>query len=218
MKTTPIPAANIYEFACDLNLIDRAFSDLKSYTFEWNEPGSVDTGNFTAAGYLDSKNKVSWYYKELFNWMQDCLDQVSNETIKVPLVISDSWVTKTEYKQRSSIHCHSWSVFSGVLYFSEHKSSTLKFEYNDHTIERFGKLFENNNHRHLEVVPEKGKFLIFPSDIHHSIQTHTELKNIRYSLAINTFFSGEISKEVTGVLQNNVVTVKDRFLQWKEQQ
>jgi hypothetical protein len=218
MKITPIPAANIYEFECDLNLIDRAFSDFKSYTVEWNQPGSVDNGNFTAAGYLDSKNKVSWYHEELFNWMQDCLDQVTEQTIKVPLIISDSWVTKTEYKQRSIMHHHTWSVFSGVLYFDNHTSSKLKFEYNDHTIERFGKLFENNNHRHLEVVPEKGKFLIFPSDIYHSIQTHTELKNTRYSLAINTFFNGETSNEVTGVLQNNVVTVKDRFLQLKAQQ
>ena len=219
MKITPIPAAHIYEFECDLDLLERAFADIKSYNFHWSEEESDhDTGTLTSGGYLDKKNKVSWYHEELFNWMQGCVDQVANETIKVPLAISDSWVTKTEYKQRSTVHRHSWSVFSGVLYFSEHKSSTIRFQYFDHNRERFGNLFVDSRQGMLEYTPAKGKFLIFPSDIYHSIQVHTEPTNIRYSLAINTFFNGKIATDVTCVLQNNVVTVKDRFLQWKEQQ
>jgi hypothetical protein len=218
MKITPIPSANIYEFECDLALLERAFDDFKSYKIDWNEPGIAPSGTLTASGYIDSKNKVSWYHEELFNWMQSCVDQVANETIKVPLVISDSWVTKTEYKQRSVMHLHSWSVFSGVLYFSEHKSSTLRFEYNDHNKARFGNLFEDVSQGHIEYTPTRCKFILFPSDIVHSVQVHKELKNTRYSLAINTFFNGNEQDGVTNVLQNNVVTVKDRFLQWKKQQ
>jgi hypothetical protein len=218
MKITPIPSANIYEFECDLDLLERAFEDFKSYKIEWNEPGIGEPGTFTASGYIDTKNKVAWYHEELFNWMQNCIDQVAEKTLKVPVVTSDSWVTKTMYKQRSIVHLHSWSVFSGVLYFTEHKSSTLRFEYDDHNRARFGNLFLDSKQNHIEYIPTKGKFIIFPSDIFHSIQTHTELKNIRYSLAINTFFNGTVSDDVTTVLQNNIVTVKDRFLQWKAQQ
>ena len=213
VKITPIPSANIYEFDCDLDLIDRAFANIKSHTFQWNDPD-----NFTSAGYLDIKTKVSWYHEELFNWMQSCIDFVSKKTLNIPLAITDSWVTKTEYTQRSTVHRHSWSVFSGVLYFSEHKSSTLKFEYNDHNITRFGKIADASQHRYLEFIPTKGKFLVFPSDTYHFIQVHTEPRNIRYSLAINTFFNGEIADDVTVVLQNNVVTVEDRYLRWKAQQ
>jgi hypothetical protein len=219
MKITPIPYANIYEFECDLDLLERAFTDIKSHTFQWSESESdVITGNFSVSGYLDKKNKVSWYHEELFNWMQDCVDQVANTTIKVPLAINDSWVTKTKYKQISTVHRHSWSVFSGVLYFSEHKSSTIKFQYSDHNRERFGGLFVDNTQGILEYAPEKGKFLVFPSDLYHSIKVHTDPKTTRYSLAINTFFNGKVEDIVTCVLQNNVITVKDRFLQWKDQQ
>ena len=218
MKITPIPSANIYEFECDLDLLDRAFNDFKSYNIEWSEPGVGQPGTFSTTGYIDTNNKVAWYHEELFNWMQSCVDQVAEKTLKVPLVTSDSWVTKTVYKQRSTVHFHKWSVLSGVLYFTDHKSSTLRFEYDDHNRARFGRLFFDCKQGYIEYTPIKGKFIIFPSDILHSIQTHTELKNTRYSLAINTFFNGKISDEVTSVLQSNVVTVKDRYLQWKAQQ
>jgi len=218
MKTINVPTKNIYEFECEPDLLDRAFADFKTHKTEWIEDSTVLPGSVTLVGYLNKQNAVPWYHEELFNWMQTCLDEVAAATVKVPLAICDSWTTKTEYKQRSKMHLHSWSVFSGLLYFTEHKASTTMFEYNDHNRERFGKLFIDSKQGYVESAPKKGKFLIFPSDMYHFIQAHTEIKNTRYSLSFNTFFSGNITNEVTCMLQNNVVTVKDRYLKWKSEQ
>jgi hypothetical protein len=220
MKTINIPTKNIYEFECDLDLLERAFEDFKTHKIEWVEnvqPGQ-DYGSLTPSGYLDSTKKVPWYHEELFDWMQSCLDEVAKLTVKVPLAMCDSWTTKAEYKQKTAWHVHTFSVFSGLLYFTDHEQSHTMFEYNEHNLEKFGRLFEDHRKDKLQFKPEKGKFLLFPSDLFHSVQSHSELKHTRYTLAINTFFDKTLSFEPTAVLEYNVVTVKDRYLKWKAEQ
>jgi hypothetical protein len=218
MKAINVPTTQIFEFECDLDLLERAFADFKTQSTTWVDNPEMQPNITTLIGYVDHKNRVPWYHEELFDWMQSCLDQVSAHTVKVPLAICDSWTTKTEFKQRSVKHIHSFSVFSGLLYFTEHKASTTIFEYNDHNRERFGKFFTEFTNGKLEFKPEKGKFLIFPSDIYHYVQVHTDLKATRYSLSFNTFFDGSISSSNTSMLENKVITVKDRYLKWKAEQ
>jgi hypothetical protein len=216
MKEIPVPAISIYEFECNLDLVDRAFQDLRSQRIEW----SKEPEERSSAGYINLENTIPWYHEELFNWMQDCINKVTEKTLKLPLVICDSWATKTNFKQNTTNHAHPHSVLSGLLYFTDHKDSSTLVEYNNHNQQKFVPLFFKgiNVQGNLKFVPKKGKFIIFPSDLYHSVQVHTEIKNTRYTLAINTFFNGVISKNPSSVLEFNVVTVKDRYLTWKSQQ
>ena len=218
MKEISVPAISIYEFECNLDLVDRAFQDLRSQRIEWLK--HEDHEERSLAGYINLENTIPWYHEELFNWMQDCINEVTKKTLKLPLVICDSWATKSNFKQYAISHHHPHSVLSGLLYFTDHKGSSTLVEYNDHNRQKFGPLFfkTTNVQGNLKFVPKKGKFIIFPSDLYHTVQTHTEIKNPRYTLAINTFFNGVISKDPSSVLEFNVVTVRDRYLTWKSQQ
>ena len=189
MKEISVPAISIYEFECNLDLVDRAFQDLRSQRIEWLRHENDYQDERSMAGYLDLENKIPWYHEELFNWMQECIDKVTKITVKVPLVICDSWATKTNFAQHTISHDHPHSVLSGLLYFTDHKDSNTVFEYNDHNRQKFGPLFfrTTNVQGNLKFIPKKGKFIIFPSDMYHSVQIHHELKNARYTLAVNTF-------------------------------
>jgi hypothetical protein len=216
MKAIPVPSLHIYEFECDLGLIDHAVKDFQSQNIEWGLGNSIESNSKTMYGWLDLKNQIPWYHEELFNWIQDCLNQVSEVTVKWPLTICDSWTTKTEYKQKDTDHNHAFSVFSGVLYFSDHTSSTTLFSYVDYTRERFSNICPVTSPTGtMSFIPQKGKMLIFPSNMYHHIQTHNELKNIRHSLSFNTFFSGLISPTPTSFL-NTKLSVKDRYTKWQE--
>jgi hypothetical protein len=215
MKAIPVPTIHIYEFECNQDLIERAFQDFKNHPIYWIKNGEVPEGT-TSYGYLGPK-LTPWYHEDLFNWMQDCLDQVAKSTIKLPLSICDSWGTKTEFLQTDLRHKHAYSVFSGLLYFTDHTASTTVFSYLDHTHEKFSHIFPiEKSLGTLEFIPKKGKLLIFPSDIFHNIQVHTELKNIRYSLSFNSFFSGTLSNNSTGGLHTKVIGIKEKYSKWKE--
>ena len=218
MKAIAVPSQNIYAFDCNPVLIDNALQDFLSAKVQWGLSDGIESNSKTMYGWLDLKNQIPWYHEELFNWMQDCLNQVSEVTVKWPLTICDAWTTKTEYKQKDIDHTHSFSVFSGVLYFSDHNSSTTIFSYVDHTRERFSSICPVMAPTGtIEIIPQKGKLIIFPSDMYHHVKTHTELKNTRYSLAFNSFFKGLMSKSPTGFLDTDSNT-KDRYLNWKSSQ
>lgn len=218
MKSVVLPNMKIYEFDCDADLIQRAYQDFLSTKMDWIENPGSEPGSMNKTGYLNYEHRVSWYHEELFDWMQNCIDEVIKETVKVPLGICDSWITKTEYKQFSSMHDHSLSVICGLLYLTDHEGSKTIFEYTDHNRERFGRFFGDSRQGRITFTPTKGKLLIFPGDVFHMIQPHNELRNTRYSLAFNTFFNGVIDTAPTGVVECNLVTVKDRYLRWKATQ
>lgn len=215
MKSIVIPNMKIYEFECDTDLMDRAYQAMLSSKIEWFENPGSEPGSMNKTGYLNKEHRVSWYHDELFNWMQSCFDEVTKETVKLPLGICDSWITKTEYKQHSNMHDHMLSVICGLLYFTDHEGSNTVFEYTDHNRERMGRFLGDSRQGRITFTPKKGKFLIFPADIFHMIQSHNELKKTRYTLAVNTFFNGTLDMTHTGVVECKLVTVKDRYLRWK---
>ena len=218
MKAIVVPSQHIYEFECAPDLIDNALKDFQSQNIEWGLNSNIEPDSKTMYGWLNLKNQIPWYHEELFNWMQDCVNQVSEVTVKWPLSICDAWTTKTEYKQKDIDHTHAFSVFSGILYFTDHTASSTIFSYVDHTRERFSNICPVDIPTGtMEFVPQKGKLLIFPSDMYHHVQTHTELRNTRHSLAFNTFFSGILNASPTAILDTKA-SVKDRYLKWKAKQ
>jgi hypothetical protein len=135
----------------------------------------------------------SYDHKELFTWLQKCVDEVATEHYPdKKLSICDSWLTRTKFGNSTSKHHHRLSIISGLLYLTTHNRSETNFFFLDSWSEPY-QMFQLTEPKKISIKPEKGKLLLWRSDIDHSVEPHTDIKNIRYTLAFNTFFDGVLS-------------------------
>jgi hypothetical protein len=214
MNVIPFKRLDIYEFFCEPALIDEVLVDIKNTKIDWNVglQGNTVTTEIpkSSYGYLNHKQKISYYNEKLFNWYQECLDKVSDMHFNnVKLSIVDAWLAKAEFSQYAYPHSHINSVVSGLLYFSDFKQSCTTFTYKDPWQHHFS--FLEQIEKTIKIYPKKGKLILWRSDIKHSVQPHTDLKNTRYTMAFNTFFEGSIGDSDTGMLSLKVDSVKDKY-------
>jgi hypothetical protein len=213
MNAIPFETLSIYEFFCDTNLIDKVMPEVIGPNIVWEtntEPNS-STPNAPALsrhGYFD--DKTPFYQPDLFNWIQECVDKVSEKHFNnLKLSIVDSWLTKNQFGDRPVFHSHKYSIVSGLLYFSTFKNSKTLFKSTDPWRNHLPIMPSNENE--FSVTPEKGKLIIWRSDILHTIQPHSDIKNTRYTLAFNTFFDDAVSTNDTAQLKLKVLSVKDQY-------
>jgi uncharacterized protein (TIGR02466 family) len=232
MKKIPI-GTFIYEFECDSTLLNQVHEEIStSDKIIWapkippSNIKNVDTATLNTLplmGYMDKEREVSYYHPKLFNWFDDCISKVVADTIPdTTLTINEAWLNKLKFGQHhSSPHYHRLSVYSGLLYLTTHPGSSFTnfFPQNDavkimNNYLNFGKPLEANNTRLPKdaflSAPLAGKLLIFPSDLMHSISTHTDIKNLRYTLAFNTFWEGTVG-HTTSTLNIKVKSVKETY-------
>jgi hypothetical protein len=100
--------------------------------------------------------------------------------------IKDSWLTKTSFNEKSEIHNHRNSNFSGVLYLQT-KNSDAEITFLD--LSKRGQIFEpkENNIYNSEIwkIPVQDNNLIFfPAEVHHKISINKKHAE-RISLAID---------------------------------
>jgi hypothetical protein len=212
MNKIPLASSYIYEFFIDENLVDEAFSYFMSQNID--EQGEFDR-DASLALYCQYKDQklVPWYYEKLFVELQKYVDEVCNlHFISSKLAICDSWLTKSTFGKHAKLHNHNFSIFSGLLYLTDSNTNT-KFYMDDSfytkNLHPYGIIMHKQDYI-LEVVPKKGKLIIWDSSIKHSIATNKE-KTTRYTLAFNTWLTGNVSQMPTGLLRTNVDTVKNRF-------
>jgi hypothetical protein len=192
MKPITLTSLDLYEFRCNEDLIDRVLSDIQESTIFWDPREGV-----SKAGYMDKDSLKSYYHEELFTWLQQCVDEVA--AVHYPdkkLSVSDSWLTQTKFSDTVSKHNHKFSIVSGLLYLTTHTRSETNFFFQDSWMEPY-QMFNLTGPKQISIKPEKGKLLLFRSDIYHSVEPHTDIKNTRYSLAFNAFFSGTLSDHST---------------------
>lgn len=179
-----------YEFN-NTDLVDEVLDEIKHLTFFNSTPRS----NSALLGYNVNQNLFKSYYNcNLYTWIDECLQSVAKIHFKnFSLKVCDLWATKTMFGCSSDFHEHSLSFFSGLYYLDDSNTDTL-FQLPDMFYERHINLLGDNNlvktgHR-FSVTPKKGKMIIWPSYIMHSISTHKETSP-RYSIAYNTFINGD---------------------------
>jgi hypothetical protein len=216
MNTIPLPTQFIYEFSIDQDLVDRSLEyflglDLKSV----NSIRNINSPEFLESTGINDRygNAVtSVYYKELFDELQKCVDQVgakhfNNQTF----AICDSWLTRSKFGQSGLPHWHAWSVFSGLLYMTDQEKSHTIFSLDDPFFEKykhpFGTESVNKIPYDFSIKPVKGRLIIWDSSLLHRIGPIPE-KNTRYTLAFNTWMTGNISTLSTGTLISDVVDVE----------
>lgn len=188
METKFSISVPLYTFTCEEDLL----KDVES-TFS-QQKWLKDRHNY---------NTEQFYHKELFDWIDSCISQVKkiyyNDDIN--LSICSCWLNKNDKMMKSPLHNHTNSVLSGVLYFSEEKTSPLMFHFPNPYLH-----LQYESFLHLSdvdrffikypVIPTRGMMIIFPSTILHETVTHKE-NRVRYSLAFNTFVNGQLSADPT---------------------
>lgn len=205
MKSFYVGAAKFFEFECPNELVELALDKAKEC--EYNHL-LYDNGITVGYQKQDDGSYVSLYDEKLYDWLTDCANQVANTYFKNhKLKICDLWVVKSKFGNVAKTHLHGYSLFSGLLYLTSCTRSETVFYYKDHFLNRWefflGDTFIGNRNIVHKVTPEKGKLLIWPSDIEHSVNPHTN-KDDRYTIAFNTFIEGKISNFPTARLDINV--------------
>jgi hypothetical protein len=232
MKKIPI-GTHIYEFHCDSILLNQIYEEVStSDKIVWSTKIPSDTIKQTDAvslqsiphlGYLDNNREVSYYNTELFNWFDACISEVVEDTIPdTKLTINEVWLNKMKFGQHSNmLHYHRTSIYSGLLYLTTHPASFTNFFPQNDATKIMDNFFNFGNTSYVIDAkktkdiflsePTAGKLLIFPSNLMHNISTHADIKNIRYTLAFNTFCEGLISGIPTSKLSIKVKSVKESY-------
>lgn len=212
MIKQPLTNIFLYEFDLDPNLADRVLEDFLKKPYK-----AVNHVNYSASAkalYNNAKTDwESWFDKELFVELQKYIDQVCDiHFSNSKLAICDSWLTKTDFGQRGEFHHHPFSIFSGLLYFTDHEKGNTVFLIEDPIYKKYSQLFSQTiklQKYEYASQPKKGKLIIWDSHINHKISTHTDKKS-RYTLAFNTWFTGVVGYDRTAKLISHVVDVEQQ--------
>lgn len=177
----------IYKFKCSESLLLEVESGFENQIWH-QDPHNYNTDQF--------------FHHDLFSWFNECVREVQakhmNQNFSLDIV--SCWVNKNNKLMRSPRHAHINSVLSGVLYFSDEKTSPLVFQFPDPYVymQQQNCLFISDKDPYIKTIfyPERGTCIIFPSSILHETLPHRDLKP-RYSIAFNTFPSGLLTDNPT---------------------
>lgn len=212
MKELPLPNTFVYEFDIDDTLVDESLNffldehDKFGSTFVNGMKDSMVHSDLVISH--DDKGRLKAnYYKPLFEELQKCIDEVCNLHFEnTQLAICDAWMTKSTFGKSLRSHYHSYSIFSGLVYLTEHKNSNTVFELNDIFFEKNQSIFSHTIKKRtykLSYKPKKGKVLIWRSDLLHHTEPNND-KQVRYTLSFNTWPTGIINDSPAAGLKLNV--------------
>ena len=175
-----------YEFRCDKFLLDTTLGLLKDLEYRsFNEP----TGVLTSA---DIHQKES--FSPLMTWFQECVDTVHVDTgLNCDrLVVNKAWANKSTAGSghHHDAHRHPMSYYSGIFYLTQGAPTVFI----DPLFQReWGSFYlDGRVNTELGYHGGAGGLLLFPSYMIHASATNTEDVD-RYSMAFNTFPSGDIN-------------------------
>lgn len=176
-----------------------------------------NTGNSSMMGYnLDQdKNLIPFCDKELYDFLDSCLEPIYKKHFKFgpKHKIVDLWSTKASFGALSEYHLHVNSVFSGLFYLSDSKTST-SFLFEDRLVNYWDHIIKVEPQKlEYESSSVKGKVVIWPSMLKHKINVHRE-KEIRYSIAFNSFWDGCISSVPTAGLELDSISAMNIKNKW----
>ncbi len=165
----------------------------------------------------------NYYNENLFEFFNKSIKEFKNvyfhADVEFPIV--DCWANKYGRMNKLNRHMHSNSIICGLYYVTTHveKQAATIFEFDNPWI--FLKPLINSfnitaNHGHVqplmgEIMPVAGTLILFPPALFHYMKPITKFKEFRYSIAFNTFASGNISMNRSSVLSINTQSVEDRL-------
>ena len=136
---------------------------------------------------------------ELHSWVHQCLNEVRADvgwradTVR-DLVISQSWLNRSDVGELHHRHHHPLSILSGILYLTE-PSSTRFLLPSIYALPRV--LAPDKTSGQLEVSysheGQVGQLVVFPSTLKHEVGPNLE-PHARVTLSVNSWFRGAIGR------------------------
>ena len=216
MKKINVLPQTFYQFKCDESLVNEVLTLAKEEQYIIQRYGDPASNSKSVNNLLHKEER----YSKLIDWINKCINEVK-EDLKFQcekFTITQCWLNSAEYGQNHHKHLHPNSFLSGIFYVNDSDSNTLF--YGDNSWNHTGSSLQTMNatfgidasnfsvHRKdiikvtpmenpdLEIIHEessvKGKLIVFPSNILHSVLSSCSFSNTRYTLSFNTFPSGKI--------------------------
>ena len=190
METLYILPQKIFKFKCDSNLLDSTLELIREENW-FNARGLGDDSPYLKQT-VDKKLNKSIKYKNIHNWIEQCLIDVHKE-LRYDcdgFKITQSWANKCLYDKSLWPHYHSNSFISGILYLTNSSTNTF-FTTTDFWDKESCLLMRNEQVVTHEQPSVAGDLIIFPSSLPHAVgenKSHID----RYTLSFNAFPSGNI--------------------------
>lgn len=163
----------------------------------------------------------NFYHKKLFEFFDSSIKEFKKiyfvDDVDFPIV--DCWVNKYTGLNNLNKHNHVNSAICGLYYVTSHdKNLSTIFEAENPwslygNTKGIGLSLNKTNNQPLigEVIPESGTLILFPPALYHYMKPIKLLNVQRYTIAFNTFPSGDISLNRTKVLSVKTISVEDKF-------
>ena len=183
--------------------LDEDTSELRQCTDYVLNTNQVDVDEYKIFEKSGLKETIDFELRvlEQFPKMKQMFTHISNRLIKEglnydnKLEISSSWFTKTHKGEQSPMHDHKNFVFSAVYYYGDYDDKVGNLIFKNPIVNltsyrlNVGKSNKFNTYD-IEVTPQSGSLLIFPSYVSHKIDVHKS-DIPRLSLAFNMIPVGQ---------------------------
>ena len=183
--------------------LDEDTSELRQCTDYVLNTNQVDVDEYKIFQKSGLKETIDFEFRvlEQFPKMKQMFTHISNRLIKEglnydnKLEISSSWFTKTHKGEQSPMHDHKNCVFSAVYYYGDYDDKVGNLIFKNPIVNltsyrlNVGKSNKFNTYD-IEVTPQSGSLLIFPSYVSHKIDVHKS-DIPRLSLAFNMIPVGQ---------------------------
>tara|TARA_B100000519_G_C14164348_1_gene400861 strand:- start:227 stop:883 length:657 start_codon:yes stop_codon:yes gene_type:complete len=183
--------------------LDEDTSELRQCTDYVLNTNQVDVDEYKTFEKSGLKETFDFEFRvlEQFPKMKQMFTHISNRLIKEglnydnELEISSSWFTKTHKGESSPMHDHKNCVFSAVYYYGDYddKVGNLIFKNPIVNLTSYRLNVDKSNRFNtydIEITPQAGSLLIFPSYVSHKIDVHKS-DIPRLSLAFNMIPVGQ---------------------------
>ena len=183
--------------------LDEDTSEFRQCTEYVLNPNQVDVDEYKTFQKSGLKKTIDFEFRvlEQFPKLKHMFTHISNRLIREglnynnKLEISSSWFTKTHKGECSPMHDHKNCVFSAVYYYGDYddKVANLIFKNPLVNLTSYRLNVDKSNKFNtydIEITPQSGSLLIFPSYVSHKIDVHkSEIP--RLSLAFNMVPAGQ---------------------------
>lgn len=189
-----MPVLNFYRFY-NVPLARQIRREIADSGAKWRRAQVLE--NMAYHSDLDQANMPG--QQDLQTWFQQCLDQVVSADLppNYGCTVTEMWMTRTEQGQAMHHHSHPLSVYSGVFYLQDSEGST-DFTMSTWFHERWPQMVlpapMNQSQPQWSSPCREGHLIIFPSHIFHR-QRALEQALTRYTVAFNSFWSGQLSDQ-----------------------
>lgn len=148
-------------------------------------------------------------FRPVTNWIEECLEEIKNKhDYKCEkLSVTRLWGMKSKYKSDFYAHKHPFSLLSGVFYLTDSNTKTWFSEPSIWERVKFVNdipLTRKSTDAVSQISSEKGKLIVFPSFLLHSVDSHMNSEEPRYTMSFNSFPSGDVGNGVSSAAGLNI--------------